>query len=268
MALGSSGELTDVRGPFGLQGTGSKRTRSGILKIPVSFQTANGVGPYALGLGAYTDLMAQGGHCAMGLSLYAIPDPGAIPDASLIPMGSYKALAARGATPRGRRIWYGYNFTTMSGKGPVNLYEGPPGSPGSTWQSPTSDGNAYWMWGDKYVGGAWLDGGTRNGLMMVGDFATGRGFYEFSRLNSDGRCTEIHVFDPQHLQEVLAGTRASDAVEPVNMFPLPEQDSGRDVGIDRKCYAAYDDAAKVLYILKAGFGAAYTCRIFAYSVNA
>src|SRR5690606_10314416 len=142
---------------------------------------------------------------------------------------AYRALASRGATPRGSRIWYGYDFAAQTGKGPVNFFDGgdtrdnpssrPSGRPSSSgeWLSPASNGRAYWLWGDKYVGGSWVDGPGKGGVLMVGDFGIGYGWYQSSSLSWDGRGCELHVFDPQHLADALAGRRRQDSVEPVNM---------------------------------------------------
>jgi hypothetical protein len=277
VSLGSNGSVSGARGPIGLSGVSGKRTRSGAIKIPASVQAATGVGPYALGLGAYTSLMAQGGACAMGLSLYAIPDPASI--SGLIASSRYRALAERSDSPRGTRIWYGYDFSRQSGKGPVNYFDGGDGRQNPTsrpterplssaqWQSPNASGRAHWIWGDRYVGGTWLDGGSRSGVLMVGDFGTGYGWYQQSSLAYDGRCCELHVFDPQHLADVANGKRAGSSVEPVNMIALPEADSGGDGGYGRGCYAAFDDVDKKLYVLKCSMNGEYTARIYVYSIN-
>lgn len=277
MTLGANGAVSGVRGPIGLSGVSGKRTRSGAIKIPASVQAAAGIGPYALGLGAYTSLMAQGGACAMGLSLYAIPDPAGI--SGLITSSRYRALAERADTPRGTRIWYGYDFARQSGKGPINYFDGgdsrqnPSSRPAerplssAQWQSPNAAGKAHWMWGDRYVGGTWLDGGSRSGVLMVGDFGTGYGWYQGSSLAFDGRCCELHVFDPQHLVDVASGKRSASSIEPVNMIALPEADSGSDSGYGRGCFAAFDSVDKRLYILKCSMNGAYTARIYVYSIN-
>lgn len=277
MTLDASGTVSSIRGPVGLAGLGSKRTRSGFLKVPAAFRSAHGVGPYAVGLGAYTSLMAAGGSCAMGLSLYAIPDPGGLASNALIPTSGYRALAARGSTPRGERLWYGYDFNTETGKGPINYYDGTNPNPNNrpsqrpsadaAWLSPNSNGRAYWMWGDRYVGGTWLDGFQKSGILVVGDFGTGKGWYQNSTLNFDGRCSELHVFDPQHLSDVLAGRRTADSLQPVAMRPLPEMDSGSDVGYGRGCFASFDLVGRRMYILKAAMNGGYMARLYVYSLS-
>lgn len=279
MTLGSGGAVSGVRGPIGLSDVSSKRTRSGILKVPASFQSSAGVGPYAIGLGGYTSLMEQGGACAMGASLYAIPDPANAPGDGLFKPGQYKVMAARGATPRGRRIWYGYNFSSQTGKGPINYFDGgdsrpnpstrPTSQPSSSggWLSPASDGHARWLWGDRYVGGAWIEGQNKRGVVLVGDFGTGYGWYQSSALAWDGRTCEAHVFDPAHLADVVAGRRSASSVEPVAMAALPQTDSGPDGAYGRNCNAAYDPVGKRLYILKCAMSGAYTARVYVYSVN-
>lgn len=58
-----------------LFGVGSKRAYGGVVAVPSALQTSLSIGPYVVGLGGYTSLLAAGDGANMGPGLYAIPEP-------------------------------------------------------------------------------------------------------------------------------------------------------------------------------------------------
>lgn len=96
-------------------------------------------------------------------------------------------------------------------------------------------GVGFWVRSGDYVNGmAWVDTGTKHGLIIMGDQIRGKNWYGFAPLWSDGvkvdasytssgtsfdwangdhtesaKAPMMHVFNPDHLAEVAAGTRAA-----------------------------------------------------------
>lgn len=235
-----------------LDGVPDRRAGTGVVSVPSTFQATYGVGPFAAGLGANFSRMDLRGQVAMGLSLYGIPDPASYPDGTSLTTAQYKVLAARGATPYGRSLEL-----------PTNEY-----TPGQ-WQSPGPDGLGYWVWGNRYIGGFFIDTPTKKGLVTIGSFGTGRNWYETSTIHYSGLITEAHIYDPADLGRISQGTQ-SPVLDPIaaNMKSLSEtRQVNGGAGIWNSS-AAYDDVGKVLYIQMNGCGpTGYWNRIYAYSVN-
>jgi hypothetical protein len=117
------------------------------------------------------------------------------------------------------------------------------------------------VWGDRYVGGAFIHTTNKRGVVLVGDFGTGRCYYMSSQVRSDSRTAELHIFDPEQLAEVAAGRRAADSLVPSVMIPLPETDGSSQY------FGTYDETGKRLYIMAAGSDPEIS-KLYVYSVNA
>jgi hypothetical protein len=233
-----------------------RKAGTGFAPIPSSFQTAYGWGPYAAGLGGYFSLVnGSYGDAAMGVSLYAIPDPASYPDGTSLTTSQYKVLAARGAEPYSRNL-----ENTINNLGP--------GSTGP-------DGLNFWSYSNRYVGGAFIDGPTKQGFIAVGFIMAGKAWYEVSDVHFGGAIAEAHVFDPADFARISQGTQSS-VIDPVypNMRQLSETriTAGDNfytaLAGQQLAFATYDDIDKILYIqVNNGSSVAYYNRIHAYSVN-
>ncbi len=215
----------------------------------------------------------------------------------MILSSTYKVLGARGHLDRGKRIWYNYTFTptttidlsaygyssttpagTFSGKGPVNF--GDSGDPrpnpstaptfqpvaAASFQSPDGSGDAVWpQQNGKYCGGFWP---ATKGLCLVGNFPTGRVYYQSSSGRCDSETAEIHVFDPAQIAQVIAATRDPDDIEPVVMIPLPDVDHTNLDGAFGGMNAAFDPVDSRLYIYCHDWTDAFSSKLHVYQVSA
>ena len=255
-----SATLTDGTGTtnvkrLSLDSVPDRRAFSGVVSVPASFQSTYGVGPFAIGMGGYISRVDQRGSGAMGLSLYGIPDPAPYPDGTSLTTAQYQVLAARGAN---------VSTYTRSLELPTNEYgQGTPLSPGL-------DGLGYWVWGDKYNGGFFIDGPTKRGLVAINFLGTGRNWYENSTLNRSGSVWEAHIYDPADLGRISQGTQ-SPILDPIaaNMKSLSETRRTTASANDNPLNSStYDEVGKVIYLMVQGAGpTGYWNRIYAYSVN-
>jgi len=242
-----------------LTGVPDRRAGSGIVSVPSSFQAQYGVGPFAVGLGSYYSLVEDFGQAAMGLSLYAIPDPAPFSDGTSLSTGQYKSLAVRG---------YNVNYFGRSLELPTNNYgAGTPLSPGV-------DGLGYWVWGNKYAGGFFIDGPTKKAFVAIASIATGDNSYISSSLSNSGYIAEAHIYNPDDLGRISQGTQSA-ILDPIaaNMKSLSETRVTSPSGTyytSQIIDAAYDSVGKTIYIMFQGRSSVngYWNRIYAYSVNA
>jgi hypothetical protein len=253
-ALLTDGIGTTEHKRLSLDGVSDRRAGTGIVKIPSQMQATWGVGPFAIGLGGYFSRMAQRGETAMGLSMYAFPDPAPYADGVSLPTTSYQVLAARGSTPYGRSLEL-----------PLNTY-----TPGS-WQSPGIDGLGYWVWGDKYVGGFFVESPTKKGFVAIASLGTGKNWYENSTLNYEGQTTEAHIYDPDELGKISRGLRSA-IIDPTypNMKALSETRSTYRGSNQFSAAATYDEIDKIIYVMMWGKGSGssgYWNRLYAYKIN-
>lgn len=212
--LNADGTTSGERGRWGLQGINGRRINGGACAIPQWFQTAHGVGPYAVGFGGYASRMSIG-PVSTGPTLYAIPDPHNYPDNTEIPASDFKTLMDHSSgTLVGN--WYANGTPTAYDRGirPSNVT-----NQFDDW-GVAPDGLQRWCWNDHASNtGNWIDNdaGTRSkhGFILVPTFSTGRVWYQWSTLNYEGKCAEIQIFDPARLGEVAAGTRQPWNVKPV-----------------------------------------------------
>lgn len=213
--LNDDGTVTGKRGMWGLNGIPDRRIMGGVCKVPQWFQTQYATGKYGVGFGGYASRMATN-TASMGLSLYAIGDPETTADNQLLP--SYKTLSdhSSGTT---EKDWYANGKPTLFDRGARQLAVNNTYDNGN-WKTPSPDGLGRWAWGDTAANtGAWIDNddGTRakHGFVIVPNLVTGRAWYETSSLNSEGKGSEIQVFDPAHLGKVSKGEMQPWAVQPV-----------------------------------------------------
>ena len=252
---GSPGSVTGAK-RLSLDNVKDRKAGTGFAPIPSSFQTAYGWGPYAAGLGGYFSLVeGEYGEAAMGVSLYAIPDPASYPDGTSLTTAQYKVLAARGASPFSRNL-----------ENTINEF-----SPGL----PAPDGLSNWSYSNRYVGGAFIDESTKQGFVAVGYIMTGKCWYEVSNTRFNGTIVEAHIFDPADFARISQGTQSS-IIDPMysNIRQLSETriTAGDNfytaIGGQAVAFATYDDIGKVLYIqVNGGSSVDYYNRVYAYSVN-
>lgn len=255
---GSPGSVTGSK-RLSLDNVKDRKAGTGFAPIPSSFQTAYGWGPYAAGLGGYFSLVnGSYGDAAMGLSLYAIPDPAAYPDGTSLTTSQYKVLAARGAEPFSRNLESTINYFT----GELSSLPGP-------------DGLSTWTYANRYVGGAFIDGSTKQGFIAVGYIMSGKSWYEASTVHFGGAIAEAHIFDPADFARISQGTQSS-IIDPMysNIRQLSEtrvtagDNFYNALTGQAAAFATYDNVDKILYIqVNNGSSVAYYNRIYAYSVN-
>ena len=252
---GSPGSVTSVKRLM-LDNVQDRKAGTGFAPIPSSFQTAYGWGPYAAGLGGYFSLVAGSyGDAAMGMSLYAIPDPASYPDGTSLTTSQYKVLAARGAEPFSRNLENTINnFSTAL---------------------PSPDGLSNWSYSNRYVGGAFIDGSTKQGFIAVGYIMTGKCWYEVSEPRFGGTIAEAHIYDPADFARISQGTQSS-VIDPIyaNIRQLSETriTAGDNyytaISGQPLAFATYDDVDKILYIqVNGGSSVVDYNRVYAYSLS-
>jgi hypothetical protein len=223
--------------------------------IPPAFQAETGCGPYGAGWGGYHSLMNQ---CLTPVSLggvfYALSDPHAFADGSLLTAGKYK-VGMDHSSGSVSRDWYPQGSPSAYDRGVreatcKNDYDG------GNWLSPAPDGKGRQPWGDSYYNcGMWIDGPTKHGFVAILSSGTGRVWYEASNLHSEGRAFEIQIFDPVHLGECMAGTRPPWAVQPTSNWSVTLPNLGGGVGgghYSNVLGATFDATTNHLYLM--GFG--------------
>ena len=259
-----------------------RRAYTGVTPIPSALQSDWGVGPYAVGFGAYASTVSSGGQAALGLSMYAIPDYSTYANGSTILDANIKTLAARGITPNGRANYYGYSFVpdggstpafsgypsgvptgTFNGLGVINFLDGgdyrqnPPSNsppnflPLQQGANATYQPDAYnwgrWSW-NGFVTGAFVNGGNQRAFCTIYSTSTGRWWYGNSASRADGSIAELHLFNPDQIKEIVNGTRVASSIEPYATLPLYETQSS--AGYVANYVAGIDTVGNRIYILQ------------------
>jgi hypothetical protein len=292
--LNADGTVSDVRGPIGLNGIPDKRVYGGVQPVPTWFQSQYGVGPYAVGFGGYTSLMAQAGAASVGPTLYAIPELTGFANNTEIPQNSFKTLmdcasgtvgtdwylnskaTAPSSFDRGIRVtpvtnYFDGNDPRMNPSTPPTV----PPTPGN-WLSPAPDGYGRWTWGDSYYGaGCWIDGPNKQGFLAIASLAGGKAWYATSTLNFDSRKYEFHIYDSAHLGEAATNKRQPWNVKPVSAW---EETAFTGLGhtflqgntpVDNVSAVTYDATTQTLYVMtQAGGNTVYQNRLHVYQVAA
>ncbi len=213
----------------------------------------------------------------MGPTLYAMPDPAGYASGDTIPTTGFKTLMDSAPTGnRGTRLSLPENYfdggypSVPQPTGPDTRPTFSPLSSGQ-WLSPAPDGTGWWVWGDHYEGAMFIDGPSKQGIVMLASVGTGKCWYANSTLNYDGRAAELHVYDPAHVGAVAQGTRNPDSVRPVSMAMLPNVAASwwtNSTGNGPCFVPSYDPIGKKLYVLCFGAGIdAYHNRLYVYNCN-
>lgn len=288
--LNSDGSISELHGPVGLEGIPDKRVYGGVQPVPASFQAQYGVGPYAVGWGGYTSLVAQGGVASMGPTMYLIQDPKLFSSGTEMPTTAFKTAMDCSAATRGDD-WYlsGGSSPRTFDRGvrlaPVtNYFDGNdprqnptsrptvPPAPGN-WLSPSPDGFGRWTWGDSYYGtGCWIDGPNKSGFVAIASLAGGYAWYSYSTLNFDRRSFEFHIYDPAKIGEAIQGLRPAWNVKPSSVWAESFEGLGARGLQGNNVYgnvgaATYDSTTRRLYVLGCAAGE-LSSRLYVYAVNA
>lgn len=209
--LNDDGTVSDLRGPWGLEGVQQRRIYGGVTGIPGWFQMKHGVGPYGAGWGGYASRMSLG--VSLGPTFFAFPEPTAYPDSSDIPKADFKVLMDHGSGTVAQD-WYAEGEPKTFDRGVRNTNVKNEYDSGS-WTAPAPDGLGRWVWGDSaWNTGVWIDGPKKHGFVIVPKFASKRAWYEGSTLHCEEQTAEIQVFDPEKMAEVGAGQRQPWEMKP------------------------------------------------------
>jgi hypothetical protein len=270
--LNSDGTVSNVQGPWGLQGIGQRRIYGGVVAIPSWFQSTYGAAAYGAGWGGYSSRMAQGLSAALGPTFYTFPEPTGYPVGD-IPTSAFKTIMDHGDGIYGAD-WYPNGSPTSFDRGVRNTdvdndYDAP------YWQSPAPDGLGRWTWGDSnWNTGCWIETPTKQGFILIPKLCNGRTWYETSTLHCERQSAEIQVYDPNLLGQVTQGTRAKWNTYPTNRWEITStlaplgfnygrSGNGPDGG---PAGASYDSTTQTLYIYCIG-GSNWNSYILVYHVN-
>ncbi len=268
--LNSDGTVSNVQGPWGLEGIQQRRIYGGVQAIPQWFQNLYSVEEYAVGWGGYASRMSEG--VSMGPTCYAIPEPTgyAIGD---IPASAFKTLTDHRSGTR-MTDWYADGAPTSFDRGVrnsdvINGYEPP------YWLSPAPDGLGRWVWGDSnWNTGCWIETATRFGFVTVPKFCNGQTWYA-STLRCQRQSAEIQIFDPHHFGQAAQGARASWAIYPTSRWEISGDCARFGLLWGRSGFgpgggpagATYDPITKRLYIYCVGGNTNYNSYILIYDVG-
>jgi hypothetical protein len=269
--LNADGTVSNVQGPWGLEGIQQRRVYGGVAAVPAWFQSTYGCGPYSAGWGGYASRMGIG-PVSMGPTSYTFPEPTGYP-AGDIPTSAFKSLMDHSAATLGAD-WYADGVPTTKDRGVRNTdvqndYDYP------YWQSPAPDGLGRWTWGDSnWDTGCWIETPNKQGFILIPKLCNGRTWYETSTLHCERQSAEIQVFDPNMLGQVAQGTRAAWNTYPTNRWEITStctplglmwgrSGNGPDGG---PAGASYDSTTQTLYIYCIG-GTSWNSYILVYHVN-
>jgi hypothetical protein len=269
LTLNDSGSVGNVK-TVSLQGVNSKRVYGGALAVPSWFQSQYKVGPYAVGFGGYTSLIAQTSRASLGPELICIPDVASYANGAEIPSSAFKVLLDTDTSNRGVRATIPLNY--FDGGDPrQNPTTAPTSAPASSgnWLSPNAQGLGWMVWGDSYYNNAvWIDGPNKQGFAAVASLGKGKCWYGSSTLHFDDRQYELHIWDSAVLNNGLTTrpTSMKELVLPRGVVPQPWEG---DVSAGNISGVTYDPVTSRLYAVGYPLGAdIYTGRLYAYSVAA
>jgi hypothetical protein len=291
-SLNQDGTVSNLHGPVGLSGIPAKRVFGGAQPVPAWFQAQYGTGPYAVGWGGYTSLVAQGGVASLGPTMYTMPDPSRYGSNTEVTAQAFKILMdySSGSVATD---WYGRGRPTTFDRGsrltcPTNYFDSgdprpnpptPPAGPPQAragWLSPAPDGKGRFVWGDSYNNtGCWIDGPTKHGFVAIATLGMGQCWYGSSNLNWQTRVYELHIFDPGSLGEAASGARNPWGVKPSSMAQMSLSGmggggagGGNPPAPNGVAGATYDPSTRRLYLLGTAGGGTYVNRLFVYAVEA
>jgi hypothetical protein len=270
VTLNNDGTVGNVK-TVSLQNIDSKRIYGGVVPVPAWFQQQYGCGPYAVGFGGYTSLMAQTSKASLGPELICIPDIANYSNGAVIPSSAFKVLLDYSSTgDRGVRATIPQNYFDGgdSRQNPSSRPSSPPVSTAS-WLSPNSQGLGWMVWGDSYYNtGMWIDGSTKQGFVAIASLCKGSCWYQTSTLAFDDRQYELHIWDGSSLNNGLEThpTSMTEIAPPRGTNPCIWGGNVPECNISG---ATYDPNTQTMYLVNYPGGSdAYTGRIYAYSVNA
>ena len=250
---GNPGTISDLRGPYGL-GNRSPRLHAGaIFTIPSWFQTLAGVGPMGFSGGGYMSRMCSAATPSMGPTMFSAPD---LATQSVGAVSNTHTLLNHVSGSCGAP-WYGpasvlpqVNDRGVRAPTATVEYEG------GKWPHPAPDGLGRWTWGDStWAATAWVDTGTKSGLVYGVTSMTGRVWYQTSTLHNSGQEAELQIYNPQDLLQVKQGQKSEWQPKPSRLsLSLPQFYTGGDQGSApfRKIGGiAFDSVTNMLYVFVA-----------------
>jgi hypothetical protein len=263
LTLGPNGEVTRVR-TIGLRGLNGKRVYGGVQPVPEWAQKALRCGPYVVGFGGYTSLLAQGGGASIGPTAYCIPDPDTVPDGTQLKSSAYRVLLDA-AGDRGVRKTIPDNYFDGGDPrpNPATRPTRPPDR-GADWLSPNRQGLGWFVWGDSYYNtGMWIDTPEARGFLLIASLCQGACWYQSSTLAFDGRQFELHIWDPARLGKGKL-TRPDSMME----LDLPRGNTRvweGNVTAGNISGATFDAATHTIYAIGCPLGPDFfTCRLYAF----
>lgn len=182
-------------GPWSYTNWGFKMTVQGMCAIPSAWATTYASGRrLGVGSGGYTSLLAQGGNASLGPALTAIAPVSA---------SEQTALAN---TPL---VGYNVGSTSTYANRPTSIVEGFDG--GTT---------SKWTWVDRVGGVAWIDTGTKHGVVFICSLGQGVWNYLSSDIAAQYWRTYALVYDPADLALVATGMANPWDIQPNNTFEI------------------------------------------------
>lgn len=205
------------------------------------------------------------------------------------------SLPAPTSFDRGRRLpggytnWYDDTSTVWPGGGAF------PATPPTQWNGPApGDGYGRWTWGDSMSQNmVWVETLTKHGVIAFPQLHSGNTWYsgpwldlseppdgiketpfrpgpDNNTLNFDGRFGEFHIYNPDHIGEIGAGTRPYHALSPVEAWVPP--DLGPWSAGSNTVYVvngvAYDPTTQRLWLHEHTAGGTLHSRIHCYQLAA
>jgi hypothetical protein len=271
-----------------IQNIPERRVYGGCQPVPPAFQQQHNVGPYVCGWGGYASLITAAGGASLGPAIYFIPDPSSAERVR-------PKVAADFSGSTGRGDWYRFRSPGDYDRGarlshPQNYFDNgdprpnPPTRPTAPvareaqWTSPAPDGKGRFVWGDSYYQtGVWIDGPNKHGFLLIASLCGGACWYQSSNLHFDRREAELHIFDPTHLGEVVAGKRRPWRLQPTTMVPLTLAGHGGAQGsggfglngntpVNNPAAATYDAKTGRLYVVVRAVRV-YWARMYVFQVS-
>src|SRR5690606_9572349 len=111
LELNDNNTVSNVISRVAIENISSKQVYGGVQPVPQWFQTHYGTGPYVVGWGGYTSLMAATSKASLGPALFTIPDISAYASNTSIPAMATKTIADYSdGSQRGIRLTHPENY--------------------------------------------------------------------------------------------------------------------------------------------------------------
>lgn len=298
--LGGAGVCTGHAGFWGVENVGQRANFGKVQRVPSWFQTAYNTDPLISLSGGYTSLAGQGLGPSFGPFFMIFPDPHGVyteidpfNEAANIPAEDVVIVADHRSGVSGVDWYSDYNGRLKDRGCRTVAYENYYDATGSHSSRPTDppvdenwydpapndpDGWGRWVWGDHYYDtGNWIDNDagtrTKHGIVCIASLGKGKNWYQGSTLNSDFRAYEIHIFHPEDIASVKAGSLSPWKLRPrsITEISVPNfgtvQNGGNQTSRNLAA-ATYDPVTNKLYVM--GFlsdGGSPKTYMFVYSVG-